>query len=126
MTLTYRLSDKQAKELLVRGQVIEIALPCTDPDCDPIEFARAALPDHAQLITDADFAEITVWRTSGAADGFGGLMGHICSEKSSPSSRAIEYTVIAVVATLRYVGQPRGRLRLAWPGKAYRDGMEIT
>jgi hypothetical protein len=53
-------------------------------------------------------------------------MGHISADKNQPSSRAIEYTVVVVIATLQYEQKPRGRIALAWAGKAYRNGVEIN
>jgi hypothetical protein len=124
--LTYRLSDRQKKELLIRGQVLEIAIPCNHPDCDPVAYAQDALPEHSGNVTSAELADLAVWRTANASPGFGGLMGHISSDKNQPSTKAIEYTVVAVIAQLQYEQKPRGRVALAWPGKAYRDGVEIN
>jgi len=124
--LTYRLSDRQKKELLVRGQILEIAIPCNHPDCDPVSYACDALREHSGHVVSAEIADLAVWRTSNASPGFPGLMGHISADKNQPSSRAIEYTVVVVIATLQYEQKPRGRIALAWAGKAYRNGVEIN
>jgi hypothetical protein len=124
--LTYRLSDRQKKELLIRGQVLEIAIPCNHPDCDPVSYACDAIPEHSGQVVSAEIADLAVWRTANASPGFTGLMGHISSERNQPSSRAIEYTVVVVIATLQAEQKPRGRVALAWPGKAFRNGVEIN
>ena len=123
---TYRLSDRQKKELLIRGQILEIAIPCNYSDCDPVAYACDALPEHSGNVVSAEIADLAVWRTANASPGFGGMMGHISSDRNQPSSRAIEYTVVVVIATLQHEQKPRGRIALAWPGKAYRNGVEIN
>lgn len=124
--LTYRLSDRQKKELLIRGQVLEIAIPCNYTECDPVAYACDALPEHAGHVVSAEVADLAVWRTANASPGFSGMMGHISSAANQPSSRAIEYTVVVVIATLQAEQKPRGGVALAWPGKAYRDGVAIN
>jgi hypothetical protein len=91
-----------------------------------VAYACDALPEHSGHVTSAEIADLAVWRTANASPGFGGLMGHISSDKNQPSSRAIEYTVVVVIVTLQYEQKPRGRVALAWPGKAFREGVEIN
>lgn len=124
--LTYRLSDRQKKELLIRGQILEIAIPCNHSDCDPVAYACDALPEHSGHVVSAEIADLAVWRTSNASPGFGGLMGHISTDKNQPSAKAIECTVVVVIATLQAEQKPRGRVALAWPHRAYRNGVEIN
>lgn len=123
--LTYRLSDRQSKELLVRGAVLEIAIPCLDLDCDPLEYAQERIPAHSALIKSAELADITVYRCRGETESFGSLMGQIATEGNTPSNSSIEYVAVVVIATIQYVGKSRSKLALAWPGKAFRDGSEI-
>lgn len=85
-----------------------------------------ALPEHADHVVCAEIADLAVWRTANASPGFAGLMGHKSSENNQPSSKAIEYTVVVVIATLRHEQKPRGRVALAWLGKAFCNGVEFN
>lgn len=113
--ITYRLSGRQAKELLTRGQQLRIAIP--EPpglayDSDLLEFARASLPDVATYITEAVCEDLLVEPPSGP-----GLTGVLGSIQAEPTGMC--WLVPAVVATLRPV-HCRGRTaNIQWPASAH-------
>lgn len=58
----YRLSNRQAKELLVRGQQLTIYLPCPavpDPG-DARDFARSSLDVEQHIVDDADWLDVPI------------------------------------------------------------------
>lgn len=115
--ITYRISARQAKSLLNRGQQLRIAIP--EPpglpyDADPLEFARAALPDVATYIVEAVREMLPVEPPSGP--GLTGVLGSIQVEPSG-----LCWLVPAIVATLRPV-HCRGRQHnIQWPASAHDD-----
>jgi len=122
MSYFFRLSNRQQKELLIRGQRLLIALPvAANEDADLMRLAADLLPEHASHIVSAELADVTVARTAGNAQGLGQWMGEITA---SPSHRAISYSVVAIVVTLEH-GRVAGEQPLQWPGKCIGDGWEI-
>lgn len=122
MSYFFRLSNRQQKELLIRGQRLLIALPATtEEDADLMHLAAALLPEHASHIVSAELADVTVARTAGHANGLSQWMGEITE---SPSHRAISYSVVSIVVTLEH-GRVAGEQPLQWPGKCIGDGWEI-
>lgn len=122
--LTYSLSNRQRKELLVRGRSLQIAIPI-GPDEDPVDFAKASLPEDADWITQAKISEVMCCASNSA--GMPKLLGQIltCDYESALSMQRIPLYVAVVVATLtppKHRGSP---VPIQWPGKAFVNGQEI-
>lgn len=113
---TYRLSNGQQKELMIRGQQLTIAIPTTDTDDSdfPLQYAKRCLPEHEEMITDAE-SQLIMSILPGAGEGVAGILGSI-SDAPSPSPGSIAVAIECVVATLR---PPRCRgevKKVQWPG----------
>lgn len=114
--VTYRLSNRQQKELLVRGQRLSIAIPVDYEEyADPLEFARLAMPEHAEHIVSAEHEEILCGRALVGSSGMTGLMGVIGGEHDT---NLIYAWISVVVVTLEH-GRVRGELQMQWPGIAF-------
>ena len=76
--ITYELSNRQRKSLLVRGTPIRIALPVPPHAIDdPADWARSVLPvDLRQCVVRAEESEITVDPRVGG-DHLSGVLGAI-------------------------------------------------
>lgn len=123
-TTTYRLSNRQRKELLVRGQQITIAIPANADDEDAVAFAKSSLPEDELCVSDAEWDEIAVLLTTGATDGLTGVIGEIKTNQSGVGKLTI-YVMVCVV-TLTPPSRPRGKIGgIHWPGSAIVDGVEI-
>lgn len=123
--LTYSLSNRQRKELLVRGQSLRIAIPVGPDDVDPVQFARASLPEDHEWVTDAEIDEIMVSRSG--ATGLNGLIGQILDMEyeAALQIKRIPLFCNVVIATLT---PPRLRGKVAsiqWPGAAFIEGEQL-
>jgi len=111
---TYRLSNRQQKELLVRGQQLLIAIPCTE-DCDPVQFARESLPEHARYVTHAEHAQVVVVHAKQGGTGLTAVLGQLYHDDCTVDG--IRCAVDVVIVTLRPLDRCRGEVdRLSWPG----------
>jgi len=115
MRVTYRLSGRQAKELVARGQQLRIAIP--EPldlpdDCDLLAFARDSLPASGGEIVEAERIELSI--EPGAGPGLTGLIGAIQEQP-----RGFGWLVPAVVVTIR-PAKRQGRVdKIQWPASAH-------
>ena len=111
--ITYRLSGRQAKELLGRGQVLRVAVPWPPgSEAAPLEIARTALPDVAAYVVAADECELCVTPPGGP-----GLTGYLGRIQDQPYGLC--WLLPAVVATLR-TPSARGKPGpIQWAGTAY-------
>ena len=116
IVITYRLSGRQAKELVARGQSLRIAIP--EPpdlpdDCDLLAFARESLPAVSGEIVEAERIELSVEPPTGP-----GLTGVIGSIQERPGG--LSWLVPAVVVTIRPAAHQRGRVdKIQWPASAH-------
>jgi hypothetical protein len=124
--ITYSLSNRQRKELLVRGQSLQIAIPIGPDEVDPIEFARASLPEDREWIVASECDELMVC-ASGVV-GMPSLLGQImdCEYSEVLRRRLLPMCVAVVIATLVPPNRRGGPMPIQWPGKAYIDGEEIV
>jgi hypothetical protein len=116
MPVTYRLSGRQAKRLVARGESLRIAIP--EPpdlpdDCDLLGFAREALPASGGEIVEAERIELSV--EPGAGPGLTSVLGSI---QERPSGLC--WLVPAVVVTIRPTAHERGQVdKIQWPASAH-------
>ena len=117
MNPTYRLSNRQQKELLVRGKILKIAIPYDEID-DCLDFAIDSLPEHADYVMEAEIIEMRVW-PSGETNGLIGLLGEIPKDNQPNKSSAITCKMLVVIATLEPARKPTGTMRIQWPAKVF-------
>lgn len=116
MTPQYRLSNRQRKELLVRGQQLTILLPASADTSDQTPArdwaARLLPPDVAPLVHSADWDEAIVTPTRDRA-GLSRILGRILAE--GDAAQHWHSVVIVCRVTLRPL-DCRGVLeRPQWP-----------
>ena len=113
----FRLSNRQSKELLVRGQQLYIALPVPlDESLDAMAYARAMLPEVEEHISDARFEtlEVAIQLTRSPvsiADKLGAF-GDV---------NGVRHTIDVVIATLTPPRCRGDRNVLEWPGRYVSD-----
>lgn len=123
----YRLSNRQRKDLLLRGRPLAIALPIAEEVRDTLAVARRLLPeidgDIGALISHIDLATICVAPISGRdGEGLTALLGRIVDEPRH--HWCITHEVLIVEISPR---RPRGTmLPLQWPGAVLRDGEPLA
>lgn len=113
--ITYRLSGRQAKELIGRGRQLRIAIPEPSElayDADALAFARDSLPDVAAYVVEATREEVAVYPPSGS-----GLAGVIGSIQAEP--QGLHWLVPAIVATLRPEHCQGRTPTIQWPASAH-------
>lgn len=122
--LTYTLSNRQRKELLVRGRPLQIAIPLGPDDVDPIGWARASLPEDEEWIESAECAEIIA--CASGTSGLNGMLGEIQDDYATALRKRLPPMCISVViATLVPPSIRNGTMQIQWPGRAWIDGEEI-
>ncbi|MBV8780182.1 MAG: hypothetical protein JO353_02185 [Phycisphaerae bacterium] len=112
MSVTYHLSSRQRKELLVRGRPIHLALPAPPTTIDdPVDWAKTVLPgDLRTLVRSARKVQLRVQSGSSSAEGLAGLIGEI-----APEGQRFTIGVAAIDVELE-PEKPRGApLQLQWP-----------
>jgi hypothetical protein len=127
MRVTYSLSNRQRKELLVRGCRLFVAIPLgPDDDIDPVKFARDSLPEDREWVTEAEIADLMVC-ASGAVGGLNGLLGQILDFDFSAALNTgkVPTFVAVVIATLCPPNQRSELPRVQWPGSVCIDGKKI-
>jgi hypothetical protein len=119
---TYRLSNRQRKDLLIRATGLVIAIPqpysLGDED-DPAEFARQSLPDDGGSIESAEWDDVAACPSPGGP-GLGGLLGAIAFPPASVSGLHVVIRVALVRLAAR--GERRSHSTPQWPGVAIDDG----
>lgn len=124
MSIRYELSDRQRKEILVRGSQLRIALPVPPYDLeDPLVWARDVLPaDIRQLAISAEEAEIAVkaMRTTTAVPTLTSHLGEIVEDDTHMYCQ----TVVVVVVTLRPQHCRRDFPRVQWPLRVHYHGRD--
>jgi hypothetical protein len=121
--ITYTLSNRQRKELLVRDCPLEIAIPVGPDEIDPMEFARASLPEDSEWIVSAELGEVCVVANR-ADSGLASALGQIV-DYGRVSSGAIPYFVAVVLVSLQSKKPRNNPMQVMWPGRAFFDGVEI-
>lgn len=122
--IKYSLSNRQQKELLIRGQTLRIAIPIhvDGDDHDWLGYARRSMiADHAQYISGAE--PDVLW--TDLSHGIGG------TGVSSVLGRIVDYandarlpvSVEVVICELTPPVTPRGAQPLQWPGRLEIDGV---
>jgi hypothetical protein len=115
----FKLSNAQQKELLIRGQRLEVALPVLAElleQRDALELARELLPDHAGYIVAAEPAEVEAYLTDRTPTGMGAALGDLVGGDCI----GIPCSIVAIVATLENpAAAVRGSRPLQWPGSAH-------
>lgn len=109
----YHLSNRQRKELLVRGVRLRIALPVPPHDVDdPLDWARSVLAsDVRDLAVQADECELAVAAIRSPGDTLTSHLGAIVSEDDD---RLIQY-VAAIVVTLEPANPRHDAHSVQWP-----------
>lgn len=117
-TQTYRLSNRQQKELVIRGQELKIIIPI--PPTAPgnlIEIAERSLPElpaDVEISCAVDLVAVAL-PGGGPSDSAGATLGRIIGE-NKPRQSDIVVQISCVVATLT---PPRCRgsvKKRQWPG----------
>ena len=113
MLITYHLSNSQRKELLLRGQQIELALPVPPHRTpDPLAWARSVLPrDIAPLATAARVEALWVAAIRSPAPNLTGHLGRIVPDPIGTLCQRVQ----AVIVTLTPADHRGTREGLSWP-----------
>jgi hypothetical protein len=117
--ITYRLSNRQAKELS-NGKRLQIAIP--DPGTsdlyeDEFDFARQSLPDiDPQWIQAATEELIEVSPPTGEGGQLAGLIGHILRD-GDDTYTGLTWFVEVVIVALQSRKTPRGTYPVQWPAE---------
>lgn len=118
MFATYRLSNRQATALLVRGTELEIAIPePLDAPEDALAFARGSLPDiEPELIVEAEWRELPA-EVPAKGPGLAGCLGALLTPETADS---IWHIVVAVCwCRIRPRGCRHQSTGTQWPGVAF-------
>ena len=114
---TYRLSNRQQKELVIRGQVLTVAIPVPwdEPD-DLVSFARESLlelPADVDIVAEDGEVCVSLPPMDAAGGQVTAILGHIDGLKDGSQIAA---RIAVVVATLT-PPRSRGRVKsVQWPG----------
>jgi hypothetical protein len=126
-TITYRLSNRQRKELLVRGRPLAIALPLssTEPVAGPLALARSLLPEidgaAGERIIAAEVVLIRVSPGDGRAGS--GLTARLGQISDDPARWCVTHEVLVADIVPR---RPRGEpLPMQWPAAVHIDGRDL-
>lgn len=119
----YHLSNRQRKELLVRGAELSLALPVPlHPVDDPLDWARSVLPtDLRDLAVSADEEEVFV-NPDCPPGGLAGLIGALVPE---PDGATYVITVAVIVVTLQPATCRRRGSKIQWPAEVLFRGRTI-
>lgn len=117
MSTTYRLSGRQAKEMLTRGRPLRLAIPVPlDEPADPLAYCRSVLRDVGGLVRSAEPQAVAVTPSTGT-DGLTGCLGVLLSPEDAASTLHVCVDVYVVEVA---PDSPRGRPSLLqWPGSAH-------
>lgn len=113
---TYLLSNKQRKELMVRGRRLDLALPLPQhPVADLVEWAQSVLPqDLRQYVRSARRATVMAAPKIGASqDTLTDVLGTIVHEK--PPAWWWVTQILAVVVELAPEHTRHTAIDLQWP-----------
>jgi hypothetical protein len=127
MRVTYTLSNRQRKELLVRGQQLLVAIPLgPDDDIDPVQFARDSLAEDHEWVTEAEIADVMTC-ASGAEGGLNNILGQILDFEYDVAINLskVPSFVAVVIATLTPPNCRGEASTVQWPGSVYIDGVKI-
>jgi hypothetical protein len=122
--ITYRLSNRQRKDLLIRGTSLTIAIPQPyrlGDDDDPVEFARRSLPDDAGAVESASWEDIAVDPVPTVA-GLTGLLGSILVGPPSVTDSRLHLVVRVALVRLQARDERRRMHTPQWPGVAICGG----
>lgn len=123
MPTTYYLSNRQQKELLIRGASIRIALPVPDQDIDDtLSWARSVLPpDLRPLSREAVEDEVRV------SPLFSGSRGTLTEALGHITANPADWTIgVAVVIVRLAPDKPRTRDDgVQWPSHVVHHGMRL-
>lgn len=115
--MIFRLSNRQRKELLLRGTPLLIVLPaprdCPDDDADVLKWARHALDEDKRYVTRAYRDDVCV--TPHGGDGLAGVIGQIVQGRADE----LCWWVDCILVELDPPTTPRHpRSRSQWPAAA--------
>lgn len=121
--VTYQLSNRQAKELMLRGATLDIALPAPYEDPDSwIRWARDSLPLHAARIVSAEPSVLRVSFDSVAKSGLSGFLGRFVQGGKEDGLLCWNVEVVICRLVPPDNQKPRSSVGLQWPGSANVDG----
>lgn len=113
--LTYRLSNRQIKEL-DRGNVLSIAIPAPREDIDADEYfgLHVSIPcaHRVELIEEEPVWVNPLIRSSGLAS----VLGDIVREEDEADDPWVEIAVDCIIAKISNGRQRRSRYPTQWPG----------
>ena len=113
--IRYQLSNRQAKELLVRRRTIHVALP-NPPEENLLAWAKASLDLDPAHVVQAAIVDLLVAIPLVDIPGLTGLLGAILDEERPD---LLTQRVVACDVTLDPTQTPKGEsTELQWPGKA--------
>jgi len=130
MSIKYHLSNRQRKEIFVRGAELTIALPLPIEDCDDVlAWARSVLGDvDSQDIAEAREDEVVVRATVRAESGLPKLLGKIVRDEERRAPGEWHYAAAVILVTVRHAGREPRRTYThpQWPGGSLLvDGQKI-
>lgn len=112
----FNLSQRQRKDLTVRGAALRIAIPHPwyEIESNLLDWARDQIQvDDRQWIRSAEIAEITT-TPNPSMEGAVGMFGQICHDTDQLDSDAITTQIVAVVVTIIGTKSPRHNTRTSW------------
>ncbi|MHB1950145.1 MAG: hypothetical protein ACYCQK_01570 [Acidiferrobacteraceae bacterium] len=120
----YRLSNRQRKELFIRGARLRIALPLTEPLDGPaserLRLAARLLPDVDETIVAAERREIDhevfVSGARPAPESLEKALGAILPPGAEPSRGAIRLRSAVLIVTMQHGRPHREAAPVQWPG----------
>lgn len=126
-TITYRLSNRQRKELFQRGRPLAIALPLSTSAsiADPVAYAYRLLPEiDGQAGERIIAAEVVLIRVSpGDGRAGSGLTARLGQISDDPTRWCVTHEVLVADIVPR---RPRGEpLPMQWPAAVYLDGRDL-
>jgi hypothetical protein len=127
MKITYTLSNRQKKALLISGESVLLALPAPPIEIDDeLDWAKSVLP--ADLRSDAKSAaieEISVKPRANRATKAMTLTELIGEIAEAPLSGTWLYAVVAVVVRLEHGQTRRKGAGIQWPANVLLDGKPL-
>jgi hypothetical protein len=124
MPTIYYLSSRQAKELLIRGRPLRIAVPAPPgPTPDPLDWARSVLdPQLRPMARDARRMIVrAVPYLGGEMCGITEIIGRFAADHERDWSVGVEVVALTLAPT-----RPREAMaRTQWPGHCVHNGVRI-
>lgn len=124
--IIYLLSNRQRKDLLVRGTELQIALPVPPHEIDdPTDWAKSVIPSDLRDMVFGSAEETEVYVRALKKDLRDDLTSHFGEIYEEPDADSLMLTIVAVVITLRPPNCRHKFDKIQWPGKVDYRGEEL-